>query len=80
MYRKTDRERRAQDKCPSALLLLLESFFARLAHFDSLSPFRVEHLVRTDATAGVGVQDRIDHITTPRLEINVSIVFEATQN
>ena len=52
--------------------LLSQALLAGLAHFYPLAPFRVEHLVRADAAAGVGVEDAVDDVPAAGLEAYVS--------
>ena len=47
---------------------LLETLLSGPAHLDTLAPFGVDDLVRTDATVGIRVEDRVDDIATPRLK------------
>jgi len=57
---------------PFALKLLLQTFLAGLAHFDALAPLRVQYLVCADASAGVGIQYRVDDISASRLMFLIS--------
>jgi hypothetical protein len=53
-------------------MLLLQPLLAGLADFDTLAPLRVQHLVRADASACIGIQYRVDNVSASRLEFLVS--------
>jgi hypothetical protein len=47
--------------------LELETLLAGLAHLYALSPFRIEHLVRTDASVGGWVEYAVNDVTATSL-------------
>lgn len=56
--------------------LLLKTLLSSPANFDALAPLGVDDLMGTDASIGVGIEDRVDDIATPRLRRSISQEIE----
>lgn len=54
-----------------------EPLFTGAANLDLTTPFRLEHLRRRDTTSRVGIEDRVDDISTPGLEWNSVSRFDS---
>ena len=63
-------QKSCQLRLPFALLRMSEALVTSAANFYLFNPFREQNLVSCETAHGIGIKDRIDHVTALTLSLH----------